>query len=335
MKKILLLMTTCLISACAGEYAPPPPVSLVAATPVDPITLAVEPSADALSRPIAVTPTNPLPEPKVKNWKSAEAKIAAANKASLRTALDGEYEGAILRYEYRRGGRYRVVVDGPSDQFPDEPGWGIDADATTITLGQDDGSEPNITVGGDPQWFNVDKVGTGVEKTMREKRDQVRAMAQGVYTTQITIKCHKRGARATATIGTGKRNYIFDLQCANTHGRNNYNHSVEFYYADEQQVSFPQPVRTTPASAAPVVADIRYEIDGPAEWRPREWTAWNDGAKTYVHPSPSVQSRPVPMLPAGAGFFIDPMTSDYVITGLPGEILFPWGEQAITVRRRP
>jgi hypothetical protein len=41
------------------------------------------------------------------------------------------------------------------------------------------------------------------------------------------------------------------------------------------------------------------------------------------------------MLAAGAGFHIDPASNEYVITGLPSEIRFPWGDSALIVRRTP
>ena len=332
MRKSALLVTTCLLAACAGGQGdiPPPTVAYVPAQEVDPSAPVAAPH-----RPVPITAENPIPAPKVKEWKSASAKTAAANKSALQTAMEGEYDGAVLNYEYRHGRRYRVVVDGPSGD--DGDGWGKDADATNITLGQDDGSEPDITIGGDPDWFSVNKVGTGIEETsMRAKRDKARSMSQGTYTTQITVKCFKRGVRTTLTIGTGARNYIFDLQCANSHGGNNYNHAVEFTYAHDQQIStYQPPARQAVTRAAPIVADTRYTVEGPDEWRPREWTAWNDGANTHVRPSPAVTSRPVPMLSASASFHIEPATGEYIITGLPPEIRFPWGETALIVRRTP
>jgi hypothetical protein len=41
------------------------------------------------------------------------------------------------------------------------------------------------------------------------------------------------------------------------------------------------------------------------------------------------------MLPPGSSFFVDPATTEYVITGLPSEITFPWGSNALVVRRAP
>lgn len=335
MRKSTLLVTTCLLAACAGgENLPPPSVAYVEATQIPAPETETQPR-----QPVAITIENPIPEPKVRKWKSAAEKTAAANKAALKTALDGEYLGAILRYEYRHGGRYRVVLDGPTGEFD---GWGEDADATTITLGQDDGSEPDISIGGDPTFFSVDKTGTGIEKigagemSMREKRDKARAMSAGTYTTEIPVKCFKRGARATMFIGTGTRKYIFDLQCLNSHGGNNYNHAVEFYYAHEQQVSTYQPLpKASNVQPQPVVADTRYSVEGPEEWRPREWAVFNDGANTHIRPSPAVRSRPAPILGAGGSFYIDPASNNYVVTGLPPEIRFPWGDTALIVRRTP
>lgn len=284
--------------------------------------------------PVPITDENPIPAPKVKEWKSAAAKTAAANKGSLRTSLEGEYQGAILNYEYQHGKRYRVVVDGPTDHGE---GWGDDADATLITLGQDDGSEPSITQGGLLDWFNVDKVETAIEETSwRAKRDKVRAMSQGSYNTQITVSCAKRGARTSLKVGTGKRFYIFDLECQNSHGGNNYNHVVEFTYPHDQQISTGSSApRAMTVQPRPIVADVRYTVEGPADWKPREWVAWNDGAKTYVRPAPSVQSRPVPMLATGTSFEVDSTTNEYIINGLPSEIHFPWSGSAIIVKRVP
>jgi hypothetical protein len=323
----LLASTAFVLAACAGgQDAPPPGVAYVEATQIEPPSATVE----ERRMPVPITAENPIPEPKVQKFKSHEAKTAAALKGGTQSALDAEFEGVILNYQYQHGRRYRVVVDAPSAE------WEQDADATTITLGQDDGSESDIIVGGDPNWFNVDKANAGIDETsMRAKRDKVRAMANGTSTTMITVKCFKPGVRTSLKIGTGQRKYIFDLQCSNRHGGSGYNQDVQFTYAYDQQISTYQPARPTQARPAPVVADTRYTVEGPDEWRPREWAAWNDGASTHIRPSPAVRSRPVPMLGAGSSFFIDPASGEYVVTGLPSEVRFPWGDAALMVRRTP
>lgn len=330
MHRAALLMTTCLLAACAGEQTPAPSIAYVEAQQIEPPGASA--TQQAAPRPLAITSENPIPPPKEpKKFKSHEAKTRAANKAATQTALDGDFEGVILTYQYQHGRRYRVVVDGPSEE------WAEDADATTITLGQDDGSEPDIIVGGDPMWFHVDKASAGIDETsMRAKRDKVRAMANGTASTMITVKCFKAGVRTTLKIGTGQRKYIFDLQCSNSHG-GSYNSDVQFTYAEDQRISTYKPARPSQVSApaAPVVADNRYTVEGGPEWKPREWAAWNDGANTHIRPSPGVRSRPAPILAAGGTFYIDPASGEYVVTGLPNEIKFPWGDSALIVRRLP
>ncbi|MGF7213210.1 hypothetical protein GGE65_007846 [Skermanella aerolata] len=326
MKRPALLVIPCLLAGCVGgQSTPPPQVAYVEATQTQPAT-----SETASRPPVPITVENPVPDPKARKWKSHEAKTASAVRKATQTALDADFEGVILNYVYQHGRRYRVVVDGPSED------WKEDADVTTLTLGQDDGSEPDIAIGGDPLWFSVDKIGSGIDETsMRAKRDKVRALQRGAYQTMITVKCFRRGARTSLRIGTGQRKYHFDLSCANSHGGNGYNPDVQFTYAHDQVVGTADPPRPVREFTPPVVADTRYTVEGPETWRPREWAAWNDGANTHVRPSPAVRSRPVPMLAAGSSFYLDPSSSEYVIAGLPSEIRFPWGETAVVVRRAP
>lgn len=322
----LLMTTTCLLTACAGgQDMPPPSVSYVEATQVEP------PRAEQVARvPLPITPVNPIPEPKVRKFRSHEAATAAAVRNATVTALDGSFEGAVLNYVYRHGQRYRVVLDGPSEDFEQ------DSDTTLLMLGPDDGTEPDSGFG-DPSYFLVDKVAAGVDETsMRAKRDKVRAISSGTHQTVLPLKCYKRGARTTMFVTTPRRTYLLDLHCSKHHKVGGYNPAVQFTFVGDQVSQAPKVPKTSAFSRpAPVVADNRYAIEGPEEWRPREWSAWNDGANTHIRPSPSIRSRPAPLLGAGGSFYIDPATNEYVVTGLPLEIRFPWGGNALLVRKLP
>jgi type IV secretory pathway VirB9-like protein len=324
MRTSALLLTTCLLAACAGgQEIPPPEVAYVPAKEIDP---AAQESAKRV--PVPITAENPIPAPTVKRFKSHEEATAAARKAATVTALEGTFEGAILNYVYQHGKRYRIVLDAPSEDFEQ------DGDATLLMLGPDDGVEPDSGFG-DPSYFLVDKVSGGIDETsMRAKRDKVRKMSSGDYQTVLPLKCYKRGARTTMFVTSPRRTYLFDLHCARTNKSSGYNQAVQFTYQNEQVSEAPKAPRPAGSSRqTPIVADTHYAIEGPEEWRPREWSAWNDGANTHIRPSPAVTTRPVPLLSAATSFFSDPATGEYVITGLPSEIRFPWGESALVVRR--
>lgn len=322
----LLASTAFVLAACAGgQDAQPPGVAYVEATQIEP-----PPAVEERRVPVPITAENPIPEPKVRKFKSHEEATAAAVRASTVTAVDASFEGAILNYVFQHGKRYRVVLDGPSADFEQ------DSDTTLLMLGPDDGAEPDSGFG-DPSYFLVDKVTSGVDETsMRAKRDKVRAMSSGTYQAVLPLKCYKRGAKTTMFVTSPRRTYLLDLYCSNSHKGRGYNPAVQFTYVGEQVSAAPKPPRSTTASRpAPVVADTRYTVEGPEEWQPRQWAAWNDGASTHIRPSPAVRSRPVPMLGAGTSFFIDPASGEYVVTGLPSEIRFPWGDTALIVRRTP
>jgi hypothetical protein len=325
MRTTALLMTTCLLAACAaGQAMPPPAVAYVPAREIDPSA-----AVAATRSPVPITKENPIPAPAMKKWKSHEEKTAAAVKAATITALDGSFEGAILNYVYQHGKRYRIVLNGPSEDFEQ------DSDTTLLMLGPDDGVEPDSGFG-DPSYFLVDKVKAGIDETsMRAKRDKVRAMSSGDYQTVLPLKCYKRGEKTTMFVTSPRRTYLFDLYCSNKHKGSGYNPAVQFTYLGDQVADAPKVPQAAASRPAPIVADTRYSVEGPSEWRPREWTAWNDGANTHIRPSPAVTSRPVPMLSASASFHIDPATGEYIITGLPSEIRFPWGDNALVIRRTP
>jgi type IV secretory pathway VirB9-like protein len=324
MRKTALLMTTCLLAACTGgQDVPPPEVAYVPATEIDP---AAQEVARSNRLPVPITIENPIPAPKARKYRSHEEATAAARKAATVTALNASFEGAILNYVFQHGKRYRLVLQAPSEDFDQ------DGDATLLMLGPDDGVEPDSGFG-DPSYFLVDKVGGGIDETsMRAKRDKVRKMTAGDYQAVLPLKCYKNGEKTTMFVTSPARTYLFELHCSRT--KTAYNSAVQFTYQHEQVADAPKVPREIGSSRpAPIVADTRYSIEGPAEWRPREWTAWNDGAKTHIRPSPSVTTRPVPMLNAATSFHSDPATGEYIINGLPSEIRFPWGDSALIVKR--
>lgn len=329
MKKPLVLMTAGLLGACAsGSTAPPPLVTYV---PAIPIPLA-QPAAQAGAAGPPATLVNPIPTPEPTRYKSHEAATAAASRAAVVDARSGTFEGETLNYLYRTGQRYKLVLDAPSHEE-----W-QDAGVTQLFLGPGDGSEPGVFFD-DPTWFTQEKLASGIDQTsMRAKRDRARQVSDGKYQTIVTLKCWKPGAVTNASVTTPQRPYLLRLHCATRKGTGGYNATVQFTSVGEQGVppaeAFASAEAPVPAGSGPVVKDTGYAVSGPAEFRPREWAAWNDGADTHVRPPDSIRTRPVPMLPPASQFGVDPQTGEYFIRGLPAEIRFPWGpEQQVVVRR--
>src|SRR5690349_3868990 len=321
------MMAAGLLGACAsGSTAPPPLVTYVPATPIPPAPSA---SPGVAAQPPA-TLVNPVPTPEPTRYRSHEAATAAAARAAVVDARSATFEGETLNYLYRVGHRYKLVLDAPSHEE-----W-QDAGVTQVFLGPGDGSEPGVMFD-DPTWFTVEKLSAGIDATsMRAKRDRARQVSEGKYQTIVTLKCWSPGAVTNASVTTPQRTYLLRLHCATRKGTGGYNATVQFTSVGEQGV--PPAGSSAPAEAfapsGPVVKDTGYAVTGPAEFRPTEWAAWNDGADTHVRPPDAVRTRPVPMLPPASQFGVDPQTGEYFIRGLPAEIRFPWGpEQQVVVRR--
>jgi hypothetical protein len=272
--------------------------------------------------------------PPEKRWKSASAKISDAVKKSKRNALDCSFEGSIMTCPFRNGLRYQVTVDGASHEGAQ------DSNDTQFWLEPGEGA-PEI-IFGNPAYFTGEVTAGGVDTTsMRAKRDKAHGRKTVGSRLIIAVKNYKPGERTSMTIVTGNRVYLYDLivpSCGQPEDETAkkcnapYNPVVQHTYDSDQ----PQ-VRAAVALSRdmPAVSDTRYSYDGPAEFLPKEWSAYNDGVNTYVLPPARLASRPVPFLPKGSApsFSVDPQSRHYVIRGLPGEILFTRGDITMTVRR--
>lgn len=275
------------------------------------------------------------PAPSEKRYRSASAKIADAVRRSRRTALDCAFEGSIMTCPYQNGLRHQVIMDGASAE------GATDSNDTQFWLEPGEGTPEAIF--GNPQYFSAEVTAGGVDGTsMRAKRDRVHGRQTPGARLIITVKNYKPGERTSLTISTGSRTYLYDLvvpSCRQPEGEPPhkcnapYNPVVQHTYDSDQ----PKLVAAAPAPDREVgaVTDTRYTYDGPADFLPREWSAYNDGVNTYILPPSRLSSRPVPFLPRGSApsFWIDPQSRAYVIRGLPGEILFSRGDLTLTVRR--
>lgn len=291
----------------------------------------------------AAMPSAPMPlggvateePPPEKVWKSDSAKIADAVRKAQRNALNCTFEGEIMTCPYQSGYRHKITMDGPSTER------GQDSFETQFWL--EPGESTPEVIFGDPQWFSAELTGGGVDTTsMRAKRDKAHGRQTPSANLIIVAKNYKPGVTTTMSINTGSRKYLYKLTVPSCAGNNAspptkcnaaYNPVVQHTYDTDQPA-----LKATAAKIsrpAPQVANTRYAYAGSADFLPGEWSAYNDGVKTYILPPARLSSRPTPMFPNGASaqWWVEPATNQYVIRGLPGEVRFHRGESTMTVRR--
>jgi hypothetical protein len=338
----LLLMTVAGIglAGCAGGPEGPPPSltygyvegQQIAPPPDETPTITSGPMALGKNMPVDLALREVPPE---KTWKSDSAKIADAKRKARRSALDCSFEGEIMTCPFQEGYRHKIYVDGASIERAQ------DSFETQFWL--EPGEQTPEVIFGDPQWFKAELTGGGVDTTsMRAKRDKANGRQTTSARLNIVLKNYKPGVSTTMSINTGSRMYLYMLivpSCkaneASPPAKCNapYNSVVQHTYDSDQ----PQ-IKAAPAAQRSVsaqVANTRYEYQGSAEFLPGEWSAYNDGVKTYILPPPRLASRPVPMFPNGAPaqWWVDPSSNQYVIRGLPPEVVFSRGDAKMTVRK--
>lgn len=333
-RNILLTTTAGLsLAGCAGGPEGPPPSLSYGYVEGQQIDVPMETEArPAVPIPLGGVAREPPPPEKV--WKSDAAKIADAVKKARRNALDCSFEGEIMTCPYQNGQRYKVTMDGPSvERAPD-------SFETQFWLEPGE-SNPEV-VFSDPNFFSSEITGGGVDTTsMRAKRDKAHGRQTPSVGLIISVKAYKPGETVNMTILTGSRRYLYRLtvpSCsanqASPPAKCNaaYNPVVQHTYdSDQPQIKMP---KQRLERSAPQVANTRYRYDGSAEFLPDEWSAYNDGVKTYIIPPARLSSRPVPMFSQGAPaqWWVDPETKGYVIRGLPPEVRFQRGEAFMIVR---
>jgi hypothetical protein len=290
--------------------------------------------------PSDVPPPVPVPlagvagmEPPVqKKWKSAAAKTADAIKRSKRTALDCTFEGSIMTCPFENGNRTQVTLDGPSAPKA------TDSNGTIFYLEAGEGT-PEV-IFGNPQWFMAEVTGGGTgTESWKSKRDRANNRKTPGTRLVISVKAYKPGESTPMSVATGNRIYLYDLHVPSCKANDEakkcnlpYHPVVQHTYDGDQPNIKPSSVTRR---QAPAVANTRYAYQGAAEFLPNEWSAYNDGVNTYVLPPARLSSRPVPMFPKGgpSNFHVDAVTKQYVIRGLPGEVVFKRGSATMTVRK--
>lgn len=335
MRSYLLMTVAGLgLAGCAGGPEGPPPsltYGYVEGQQIaPPVEVAAVPSAPIPLGGIATE--EPPPEPK---WKSDSAKIADAIKKARRNALDCTFEGEIMTCPFQNGYRHKVIMDGPSVERQ--------SDSFETQFWLEPGEQTPEVIFGDPQWFTAELTGGGVDTTsMRAKRDKANGRQTPKTNLIIAVKNYKPGISTTMSINTGSRKYLYKLivpSCAGntasppTKCNAAYNPIVQHTYdTDQPQLKAPAAPTRRPM---PQVSSTRYAYSGSAEFLPGEWSAYNDGVKTYILPPARLSSRPVPMFAGGAPaqWWVDPNTSQYIIRGLPTEVRFQRGDATMTVRK--
>lgn len=330
-----LLMTVAGLSlaGCAGGPEGPPPSLSYGYVEGQQI----EPPAEPVARPSAPIPLGGVARepPPEKVWKSDAAKIADAVKKARRNALDCSFEGEIMTCPYQNGQRYKVTMDGPAVE------WAQDSFETQFWL--EPGEMTPEVIFSDPQWFSAELTGGGVDTTsMRAKRDRAHGRQTPGVGLILSVKAYKPGETVNMSINTGSRRYLYRLvvpscaaNSASPPAKCNaaYNPIVQHTYeGDQPQIKASKERISRPA---PQIASTRYAYDGSAEFLPGEWSAYNDGAKTYIIPPARLSSRPVPIFAQGAPsqWWVDPETKGYVVRGLPPEVRFKRGDAFMTVRK--
>jgi hypothetical protein len=330
-KYLLMTVAGMVLAGCAGGHDGPAPSLTYNYVEAKEVPFS-ESAVPQVPMPLGgIATTAPPPE---KKFKSASAKIAAEVRKSRRNALNCSFEGSIMTCPYQNGLRHQVIMDGASAE------GAKDSDVTLFYLEPGEGT-PEI-IFGNPEFFTGEVTAGGVDTTsMRAKRDRANGRKTPGARLIIAVKNYKPGERTSLTIATGSRIYLYDLivpSCkqsddAPPHKCNApYNPVVQHTYESDQPKV---PASSVSSRSMPAVSDTRYSYDGPAEFLPREWSAYNDGINTYILPPARLASRPVPFLPQGSApsFSVDPQSHHYVIRGLPGEVLFKRGDLTMTVRR--
>ena len=256
--------------------------------------------------------------------------LAEANASSERTARDGGWTGAKLRYRWVDGETYNIVVAKNA--------------VTTLKLFPGEGYVNYA--------YGYEHFGPEILPTWSGTRDQ-KAMAYGPAQTSIPITPWVSGRCTDLTIYTTWRDIFINI-CA-TGTRKAYNKSVEWWMPGEELRRFTAALRSgeiavptvEPATGVPhAEVNARYAVDGAVSegWATKEWLAFNDSRKTYVVPPSGLPFNPVPAVRTAGGGDTplfrslprrDVEGSYYQIDALPPEIMMVHGDETLTLRRLP
>lgn len=248
--------------------------------------------------------------------------LREANLSAERSVLDGYFTGAVVHYRWRPGEVYKAIL----------------AKNRTTTLVLQPGEAYNNAVFGDDRFF-------GLAPTWAGSRDTRGALA-GPAATQVPIVAFEAGRCTDLAVYTTWRTVLLDLCSNGTRGA--YNKAIAWTFPEDERALIEQGMAAVPMDAATGVPvdqlESRYEIKGPARFRPSAWTVLNDRKRTYLVPPPDLGFFPVPYIVASEGgntaqYEVKPQQegagSYYVLTApkLPSQIALQHGRDVMTIRR--
>jgi type IV secretory pathway VirB9-like protein len=252
---------------------------------------------------------------------NALARLREANKEASRSVFDGYFTGATVNFRWKPGEVYDVVL----------------ARNRTTNLALAPGEGYVNAVFGDDRYFGLSQSWAGTKDT--------RANPGGPAASRIPIVAWEGGHCTDLTLYTTWREILMNV-CSNG-SASAYNKSISWTFPDDEKARVEAGLRNAvsmePSTGIPVdQIDSHYKFDGPAEWKPAAWQAFNDHKKMYVVPPSNLPVRPVPailadghantpeyrMLPAKEGD-----GAVYEIDAIPDALIFQYGDQILTARR--
>ncbi len=317
MKSLLPVAALLALSACASE----PVITAMVEQPA--LEEEGEP-ADVVGpwgNPIKVTPGEPAPR------RTISQIIQEANAGAERSARDGAWKGAKLRYRWVDGDTYDVVV----------------AKDTTTTLKLFPGE------GFNNYSYGKEDFGPEIKSTWSGTRD-AKAMSYGPAQVAVPISPWASHGCTDLTIYTTWRDIVINL-CV-TQNKKAYNKLVEWWMPGEELRHFADALANgevsaptiEPATGVPnAEVKARYKAtNAPDGWSAGEWVAFNDGKRTYVVPPSGLPFDPVPAVRSGGvgntvefrkRARLDGQGAYFQIAALPAEILMVHGAEMLTLKR--
>lgn len=318
MKPILPVLALLAVCGCASE---PPLIPMQEQTDapetVEPVDV-VEP----WSNPLKITKGLPTVT------RTAQEIIREQNAAS-RVGVDrGAWKGAKLRYRWVDGESYDITV--AKDR------------TTSLVLFPGEGFN-NYSYGDE-------NFGPELEATWAGTRD-AKAMPYGPGQTSIPIVPWVGRGCTDLTVYTTWRIILANVCSVPKNAP--YNRIVEWWMPGEELRRFSDALASgevsaptiEPATGVPhVEVEARYKPNGqaPDGWLAEEWTAFNDGERTYVIPPPGLPFNAVPVVRNAQDgdtplyrmrSRLDGEGTYYQISALPSEIIMSHGDETMTLRR--
>ena len=253
---------------------------------------------------------------------SVAARLRQANKEATRTVFDGYFTGATVNFRWQPGEVYDVIL----------------AKNRTTTLALAPGEGYVNAVFGDDRYFGLAQSWAGTKDT--------RAGGGGPAASLVPIVSWEGGHCTDLSLYTTWRVILMNV-CSNG-AQGAYNRAISWTFPDDEKARVEQGLKASAVSmdrstGVPVdQLDTRYKFDGPAAWKPGEWTAMNDRKRTYVVPPKDLPVHPVPAIMADGATNTPEYRSlpakegdgtYYEIDAVPATLVFQYGDQIMTVRR--